>query len=110
MVPRLFRVRTLAKFSLHIATTVVLCGAIALYAVGTDWYWNALQHLPTPMLSVVGIAVDHARPALAADASIAEEQADFYVAWVFAGCIAALAWALVASVRRAWIGRRGHAG
>ncbi len=58
------------------------CGAIALYAVGTSWYWKALQHLPKPPNAFIGLMAVKARPLLAEDTAIAEGQAEFYTTWL----------------------------
>ncbi len=103
------RVWSQIKFTLRLAIAVILCGAIALYAVGASWYWDFSHHLPAAVTSAIAGYVARVRSLLADDTTIAEEQAAFYVSWILAVVIALLAWAVLAATRRALGGRRGSA-
>ena len=83
---------------------VAMCsGAIALRAVGTGWYWSAVGQFPAPIAAWIGAAVGRARPLLAEDTTVAEEQAEFYLAWLLACSIAILGWLTAAAFRRIWL-------
>jgi len=86
---------------------LVMCsGALALYAVGTGCYWSAVEHLPRPIAAWFGVAVARARPLLAEDTTVAEEQAEFYSAWLLLCGVSILAWITAAAFRRIWLARR----
>ena len=75
------------------------CGAIALYAVGTSWYWKALHQLPKPLNAFIGLMAEKARPLLAEDTAIAEGQAEFYTTWLIV-CFVVLLVRILAIVSR----------
>ncbi len=82
------------------------CGAIALYAVGTNWYWRALHQLPEPLSALLGLMLEKARPLLGEDTTIAESQAEFYTAWLIVCFVVLLGWILAVIRRRFHLQRR----
>ena len=100
------KVQSLASKMLGFVTVAMCSGAIALYAVGTGWYWSVVGQLPAPIAAWIGAAVGRARPLLAEDTTVAEQQAEFYLAWLLACCIAILGWLTAAAFRRSWLARK----
>ncbi len=89
---------------------VAMCsGAIALYAVGTGWYWSAIGQLPGPIAAWIDVTVGRARLLLADDTTVAEEQTEFYLAWLLVCGIAILGWIIAATFRRIWLARKAGA-
>lgn len=70
--------QSLASKMLGFVTVAMGSGAIALYAVGTGWYWNVVRQVPAPIAAWIGAAVGRARPLLAEDTTVAEQQAEFF--------------------------------
>jgi len=95
--------QALASKLLGFVVVAMCSGAIALYAVGTGWYWSAIGKLPAPIAAWIGVAVGRARPLLAEDTTVAEEQAGFYLAWLLVCGVATLGWITAAAIRRTWL-------
>lgn len=79
------------------AAFVVFSGVVGLYTVGTELYSNVVQRLPGPLLGYVAKGV---RPLFSDDTTIAEEQIDFYLAWLLVGISLAILWVIFRLVRR----------
>ena len=104
------RIQPLAGLPRRLAVIVVCSGALALYAVGTSWYWAAVRHLPEHLVAPISAVVASARSLMAADTSVAERQADFILAWFVVFCAACFAWIVAALFRRVWLGRKTGGG
>ncbi len=98
--------QSLARRLLGFAMVAMCSGAVALYAVGTGWYWSAIGRLPVPIAEWIGAAVGRVRPLLADDTTVAEEQAEFYLAWLLVCVIAILGWITAAAFHRIWLARK----
>ena len=98
--------QSLASGLLGFVTVAVCSCALAFYAVGTGWYWSAIGQLPGPVAKWLSLAVARARPLLAEDTTVAEEQAEFYLAWLLVCGISILGWIAASAFRRIWFGRR----
>jgi len=98
----------LAWMIMRIGAAFAACGAIALYAVGTSWYWDALHNLPKPLIAFIDLTVQRARPLLAEDTAIAEGQVEFYTTWLVVCFVALLGWILAIAFRRHRLQRTAH--
>ncbi len=104
------RIQPLAGLTLRLVVTVVCSGALALYAVGTNWYWAAVRQLPEHLVAPIYGVVASARSLMADDTSVAERQADFISAWFVVCCAACFAWIVAALFRRVWLGHKTRVG
>jgi H+/Cl- antiporter ClcA len=84
---------------------VVVSGVVGLYAVGTELYGSVVQRLRGPFFDYVA---EHVRPRLSDDTTVAEEQIDFYLAWLLVGISLAILWAVFRKVRRHRLASDSH--
>lgn len=101
--------KRLAGRLLRCVTAAVCSGAIALYAVGTDWYWLAVGQLPKPFVASIHMVLERARSLLADDTTVAEDQAEFYAAWFLVCCVAFVGWIAAKAFRRVRLGHKAQA-
>ncbi len=101
--------QSLASRLLRLGTLAMCSGAVSLYAVGTGWYWKAIGQLPGPIAARIGAAVASARPLLNEDTTVAQEQAEFYLAWLLVCGIAILGWTIATAFRRIWLAQEAPA-
>ena len=88
---------------------VAVCsGAIALYAVGTDWYWLSVGQLPRPFIASIHVVLGRAQSLLTDDTTVAEDQAEFYAAWLLVCCVAFVGWIAAGAFRRVWLRRKAQ--